>query len=78
MDESKSILSKRIQAYMVVCLDMRMDLDVDIVFSEFILNDGLAGTIENNLVRTYERLIQRVLALPNRPPMIMMQVMSLA
>ena len=37
-------------------------------------NDGRAGTIENNHIKDYERLVRRVLSLPNRPPMIMMQV----
>ena len=59
---------------MVVCLDMSIDQDVDIIFSEYILNDGRADGIENDRVKEYERLVRRVLALPNRPPMIMMQV----
>lgn len=37
----------------------------DIVFSEYILNDGRADMIQNNpLVKNYERLVRRVLSLP--------------
>ena len=37
-------------------------------------NDGRTLKIEDNLVKEYERLVRRVLSLPNRPPLIMMQV----
>ena len=64
-----------LQAYMVVCLDMSVDQDVDIIFSEYNVNDGVESNIESNSrVKEYERLIRRVLSLPNRPPMILMQV----
>ena len=60
---------------MVVCLDMSVDQDVDIIFSEYIVNDGVESNIESNSrVKEYERLVRRVLSLPNRPPMILMQV----
>jgi|LauGreSBDMM110SN_4_FD.fasta_scaffold852987_1 hypothetical protein len=60
---------------MVVCLDMSVDQDVDIVLSEYIVNDGFESSIQSNTrVAEYERLVRRVLSLPNRPPMIMMQV----
>ena len=47
-------------SYMVVCLDMNVDVDVDIVFAEYTLNDGLAHTgLENDpQARQFERLIQ--------------------
>jgi len=64
-------------AYMVVCLDMSVDPDVDVVFSEYILNDGRHDSISNNpKTREYERLVRRVLGLPSRPAMVMMQVYS--
>jgi len=62
---------------MVVCLDMSVDQDVDIVFSEYILNDGRSELIVSDRTKEYERLVRRVLSLPNRPPMIMMQVGSI-
>ena len=59
---------------MVVCLDMNIDQDVDVIFSEYILNDGRVASVENERVKEYERLVRRVLSLPKRPPMVMMQV----
>ena len=69
-----SISMHDFQAYMVVCLDMSVDQDVDIVFSEYILNDGRASEIVSDRTKEYERLVRRVMSLPNRPPFIMMQV----
>ena len=62
------------QAFMTVCLDMNVDQDVDIVFSEYIVNDGRVDAINNDRVEENERLVRRVLSLPKRPPMIMIQV----
>jgi hypothetical protein len=62
------------QAFMTVCLDMNVDQDVDIVFSEYIVNDGRVDAIDNDRVEEHERLVRRVLSLPKRPPMIMIQV----
>ncbi len=62
---------------MVVCLDMSVDVeDVDVVFAEYVLNDGMVSDIDNPRSREYERLLRRVLSLPRRPPMVMMQTMS--
>lgn len=47
-------------AYMVVCLEMSVDPDVDVVFSEYILNDGMMDSIVGNInVKETERLVRR-------------------
>eukprot|EP00798_Chlamydomonas_sp_ICE-L_P015650 gene15650-21757_t len=61
---------------MVVCLDMSVDQDVDLVFSEYVLNDGRVLTINTTKTKDVERLTRRVYALPNKPAMANMQVMS--
>lgn len=60
---------------MIMCLEMSMDDDTDLVFSEYILNDGWEDIISGNTrTATYERLVRRVLSKPKNPAMVMVQV----
>ena len=63
-------------AYMTVCLEMNVDANVDIVFAEYLLNDGKLDAIINSNVREYERLVRRVMSLPGRPALVLMQTFS--
>ena len=64
-------------AYMVVCLEMSVDADADVVFSEYILNDGKMDSIVGNInVQETERLIRRILSLPGRPAFVFMQTFT--
>ncbi|GAX81959.1 hypothetical protein CEUSTIGMA_g9387.t1 [Chlamydomonas eustigma] len=67
-----------LSAYMAVCLDMSVDQDVDIVFSEYVLNDGKLGQgfDSSSRLKEHERLVRRVLSLPHRPPLIFLQTCS--
>ena len=61
--------------FMVLCLEKSVELDVDVVFAEYLVNDGYDDKISVNApTRNYERLVRRVLALPSRPALVMMQV----
>ncbi len=52
-----------------------VDHDVDIVFIEYVLNDGFDNTILDSRVgKIYERLVRKILAKPNMPAVVMMQV----
>ncbi|PNH01068.1 hypothetical protein TSOC_013069, partial [Tetrabaena socialis] len=63
--------------YMILCLELSVDPDVDLVFMEYTLNDGRDPgnrLIGNQLVMDTERLVRRVMALPNHPAVVLMQV----
>mmetsp|Transcript_14450 Transcript_14450/g.42117 ORF Transcript_14450/g.42117 Transcript_14450/m.42117 type:complete len:511 (-) Transcript_14450:435-1967(-) len=62
-------------ALMVMCLEQTLADDVDIVISEYLLNDGLGSNqiVDNDAVINYERLVRRVLALRKRPAMVLLQ-----
>lgn len=58
-----------------MCLDISVDPDVDVVFMEYVLNDGLEDRIrDNGKVAVAEKLVRRILALPRQPAVVMMQV----
>ncbi|GLI64554.1 hypothetical protein VaNZ11_007873 [Volvox africanus] len=62
-------------AYMILCLELSVDPDVDLVFIEFTLNNGHDPQLYGNKVVTdMERLVRRVLALPNHPAVVLMHV----
>ena len=64
-------------AYMAICLSNHVDDDADLVFVEYTLNDGLFDSIAANArVRVKERLLRRLLALPRRPAVVMLQMPS--
>ncbi|PNW79166.1 hypothetical protein CHLRE_09g402923v5 [Chlamydomonas reinhardtii] len=73
--------------YMIMCLEASVDPDTDLVFVEYTLNDahslggpgllGLAAGGEgalygNRIVKDAERLLRRLLVLPNRPAVVFM------
>ncbi|KAG2495310.1 hypothetical protein HYH03_006582 [Edaphochlamys debaryana] len=59
---------------MVVCLEQSVDADVDLVFVEYIVNNGYEDKVEENfVVKDVERLVRRLLALPGRPAVVLMQ-----
>ncbi|GIM03448.1 hypothetical protein Vretimale_8227 [Volvox reticuliferus] len=64
-------------SYMILCLEQSLNYeDVELVFVEFNLNDGIAETIVNPQVQGMERLIRRILALPKRPAVVLLQTPS--
>ncbi|EFJ44198.1 hypothetical protein VOLCADRAFT_106525 [Volvox carteri f. nagariensis] len=61
-------------SYMVMCLDQWVDPDVDLVFVEYILNNGIDDRVFNNpVVQVMERLIRRLMDLPGKPAVVLMQ-----
>lgn len=63
------------QSYMVMCLDHSVEPDTDIVFVEYLLNDGFEDQIKRNeKLMAYEKLVRRIMALPHRPAVVLMQV----
>ncbi|GFR42868.1 hypothetical protein Agub_g3859, partial [Astrephomene gubernaculifera] len=64
-------------SYMIMCLELSVDPDVDLVFLEYTLNDGHDDKLyDNSIVRNIERLIRRVMALPKRPAVVILHHMS--
>ncbi|GIL91193.1 hypothetical protein Vretimale_18816 [Volvox reticuliferus] len=62
-------------SFMVMCLDHFVDPDVDLVFLEYILNNGLDDRVfDNQVIQVMERLIRKLLDLPGKPAVVMMQV----
>ena len=64
---SRSLLSE-------LCLERLMDADVDLVFVEFVLNDGvvpLEGVCEPPAAKAYERLVRKVLRRPSAPAVVL-------
>ncbi|GAX74670.1 hypothetical protein CEUSTIGMA_g2118.t1 [Chlamydomonas eustigma] len=58
------------------CVVSMLDPEVDMVFSEFVYDDGFESQIlQNSRTRGYELLIRQLLMLPGRPAVIMMQTM---
>ncbi|GLI65991.1 hypothetical protein VaNZ11_009684 [Volvox africanus] len=61
--------------YMIMCLELSVDTDVDLVFMEYTLNDGIDPMLFNNrIVMDMERLVRRVMDLPNHPAVVFMHV----
>ncbi|KAG2425210.1 hypothetical protein HYH02_015037 [Chlamydomonas schloesseri] len=64
-------------SYMIMCLELSVDTDVDLVLTEYTLNDGHDSNLYSNaIVKGMERLIRRIMALPKRPAVIMMHHMT--
>ncbi|GFR47718.1 hypothetical protein Agub_g9472 [Astrephomene gubernaculifera] len=62
-------------AFMIMCLELSVDPDVDLVLVEYQVNDGMQDKVYNNeVVRGMERLLRRLLDLPGRPAVVFMQV----
>ena len=60
---------------MVMCLDHSVEPDTDIVFVEYLLNDGFEDQIKRNeKLMAFEKLVRRIMALPHRPAVVLMQV----
>ncbi len=60
-----------------LCLENFMDADVDLVFVEFVVNDGsppTAGMCESPTPKVYERLVRKLLRQPSAPAVVLMQV----
>ncbi|KAG2493912.1 hypothetical protein HYH03_007848 [Edaphochlamys debaryana] len=61
--------------YMIMCLELSVDPDVDLVFMEYTLNDGLDPNLyPNRVVADTERLVRRILDLPGKPAVVFMHV----
>ncbi|KAG2493913.1 hypothetical protein HYH03_007849 [Edaphochlamys debaryana] len=61
--------------YMIMCLELSVDPDVDLVFIEYTLNDGTDEMLfGNKVVINMERLVRRVMALPGKPAVVFMQI----
>ena len=43
---------------------------------EFSVNDGSQGPVESPIRRAYERLVRKLLELPNRPAVVLLQTFS--
>ncbi|GIL55251.1 hypothetical protein Vafri_10837 [Volvox africanus] len=64
-------------AYMILCLEQSLNHeDVELVFVEFNLNDGTNSMLVNPQVQSMERLIRRILELPRRPAVVLLQTPS--
>jgi len=64
-------------SFMVMCLEMSVDADVDLVFVEYHLNDGIEDSVKKNTrTRSYERLMRRLLGLQHRPALVLLQMPS--
>ncbi|GLC64085.1 hypothetical protein PLESTF_000116500 [Pleodorina starrii] len=63
-------------SYMVMCLEHYVDPDVDLVFLEYVLDNGMQDDVFNNeIVAVMERLIRKLLDLPGHPAVVLMQVL---
>ncbi|MEW5300373.1 MAG: hypothetical protein WDW36_003309 [Sanguina aurantia] len=62
--------------FFVLCMERSVDAQVDILFSEFLLNDGSDdGSISRNLVTwRFERVVRRSLGLDSKPAFVVMHV----
>ncbi|KAG2488939.1 hypothetical protein HYH03_012560 [Edaphochlamys debaryana] len=61
--------------FMIMCLEHAVDLDADLVFVEYVMNNGDDYSVINNrVVKDVERLVRRLLALPGKPAVVLMQV----
>ncbi|GIL69214.1 hypothetical protein Vretifemale_172 [Volvox reticuliferus] len=61
--------------YMVLCWEHSVDPDVDLILVEYVFNDGVDDRIKNNgAVRWVEQLVRRLMALPGRPAVVLVQV----
>ncbi|GIL89726.1 hypothetical protein Vretimale_16617 [Volvox reticuliferus] len=62
-------------AYMLMCMEMSVDEDVDLVFVEYSVNDGVENVlVGNRIVKTMEQLVRRIMGLPRRPAVVLVQL----
>ncbi len=62
-------------SYAIVCLEKMVDEDVDLVFVEYIANSRIENVVkDSNEVKMYERLLRKLLHLPKKPAVVLMQV----
>ncbi|PNH04489.1 hypothetical protein TSOC_009317, partial [Tetrabaena socialis] len=62
-------------SYMVMCLDLSVAPNVDLVLVEYNVNDQFYDSIlQNPSAKDLERLLRRILALPGRPAVVLVQV----
>jgi hypothetical protein len=62
-------------AYMYMCLELSVEREVDLLFVEYLMNDGFEDKIRNNSrVMVYERLVRKVMAQMNHPAVALYQV----
>ncbi|KAF8057926.1 hypothetical protein HT031_005872 [Scenedesmus sp. PABB004] len=59
--------------FVSMCLDKFVSRDADVVFVEFTANDGYVdGSVNNALAHAFERLLRKLLSLPGRPAVVVM------
>jgi hypothetical protein len=62
-------------SYALMCLEIMLDEQVDLVFIEFVANDAFEDSIvKNRRVAVQERLIRKILAMPHKPAVVLMHV----
>ncbi|KAI8470157.1 MAG: SGNH hydrolase-type esterase domain-containing protein [Monoraphidium minutum] len=62
-------------AFMTLCLEHYLDPLADLVFVEYVLNDGMEDRVAHNRrVRIYERLVRRILDQPHAPAVVLVNV----
>eukprot|EP00879_Flechtneria_rotunda_P016086 GHRR01016827.1.p1 GENE.GHRR01016827.1~~GHRR01016827.1.p1 ORF type:complete len:534 (+),score=145.77 GHRR01016827.1:354-1955(+) len=61
-------------ALMNMCLEQYVDDDVDLVFVEYVANDG-ANRFDEIKAKVYERLLRKLLLRPSRPAVVLLQLM---
>ena len=66
-------LSATPSAFMNICLETAVDEDVDLMFVEYVANDG-ADKFNEARARTYERLVRKILKKPHGPAVVLVQV----
>ncbi|GBF87887.1 hypothetical protein Rsub_00599 [Raphidocelis subcapitata] len=59
-------------AFMTLCLEHYLDPLADLVFVEYVLNDGIEDRVmHNRRVRIYERLLRRIMDQPHAPAVVL-------
>ncbi|GLI67535.1 hypothetical protein VaNZ11_011749 [Volvox africanus] len=62
-------------AYMLMCMEESVDEDVDLVFVEYSVNDGVENVlVGNRIVKTMEQLVRRIMELPRQPAVVFVQL----
>eukprot|EP00882_Tetradesmus_deserticola_P024565 GHRQ01026858.1.p1 GENE.GHRQ01026858.1~~GHRQ01026858.1.p1 ORF type:complete len:286 (+),score=111.91 GHRQ01026858.1:135-992(+) len=61
-------------ALMEMCLEQSVDSDVDLLFIEYVANDG-ANRFDETKAKVYERLLRKTLQQPKKPAVLLVQLM---
>ncbi|WIA28011.1 hypothetical protein OEZ86_010599 [Tetradesmus obliquus] len=61
-------------ALMEMCLEQSVDADVDLLFIEYVANDG-ANRFDETKAKVYERLLRKTLTQPKKPAVLLVQLM---